>query len=306
MQASQALRHGAVLQPVASGRRAARRGSWLALFLRQRMAPPAVLILLLVLLSAALANFVAPSNPERQDYAHVLEPPGGAHLLGTDDLGRDVLSRVIYGSRTSVSVGLVAVGISILIGVPLGLTAAYRRGWLDDVIMRLMDAVSAFPALVLAMGITAALHPGLANVMVAIGVIYIPQFARLARGQALSVREQEFVSAARLLGAGPTRLIARHIWPNVTAPIIVQASLLIAAAIVTEASLSFLGAGVPPPTPTWGGMLQASYQYTETAPWLALVPGVAIFLTVLATNIFGDALRSTLDPRLRTSSANVK
>jgi peptide/nickel transport system permease protein len=302
MQASHALGHGAVLPPVAA-RRGAVGGGTLVLFLRQRLALPAIVILLVVVLSAALANIVAPSNPERQDYAHVLEPPNTAHLLGTDDLGRDVLSRIMYGSRTSVSVGLVAVSISILMGVPLGLTAAYRRGWLDDVIMRVMDAVSAFPALVLAMGITAALHPGLANVMVAIGVIYIPQFARLARGQALSVREQEFVSAARLLGAGPVRLITRHIWPNVTAPIIVQASLLMAAAIVTEASLSFLGAGVPPPTPTWGGMLQASYQYTESAPWLAIVPGAAIFLTVLATNIFGDALRSTLDPRLRVVGA---
>jgi peptide/nickel transport system permease protein len=159
--------------------------------------------------------------------------------------------------------------------------------------------VSGFPDLVLALGITAALRPGLVNVMVAIGIIYTPQFARLARGQALSVREQDFVSAARVVGAGPTRLIARHIWPNVTAPIIVQASLRVAAAIVTEASLSFLGTGVPPPTPTWGSMLRASYQYTETAPWLAICPGLAIFLTVLASNIFGDAVRSALDPRMR-------
>jgi len=269
------------------------------LLLGQRLAVPAVIVLLVVVLSGLLANVVAPADPERQDYVHVLEPPGVAHLMGTDDLGRDVLSRIIYGSRTSVSVGLVAVGIALLVGVPIGLIAAYRRGWQDDAIMRVMDAVSAFPGLVLALGITAALRPGLANVMIALGVIYVPQFARLVRSQSLSVREQDFVSAARLLGAGPTRLIARHILPNVTAPIIVQASLLVAAAIVTEASLSFLGAGIPPPTPTWGSMLQASYQYTETAPWLAIFPGVAIFLTVLATNVFGDALRATLDPRLR-------
>jgi peptide/nickel transport system permease protein len=265
----------------------------------QRLAGPAIVVLLVVVLSALLANIVAPADPERQDYTHVLEPPGAVHIMGTDDLGRDVLSRIIYGARISVSVGLVAVGIALVVGVPIGLLAAYRRGWHDDVMMRLMDAVSAFPGLVLALGITAALRPGLANVMIALGVIYVPQFARLVRSQSLSVREQDFVSAARLLGAGPTRLIARHIWPNVTAPIIVQASLLVAAAIVTEASLSFLGAGVPPPTPTWGSMLHASYQYTETAPWLAIFPGVAIFLTVLATNIFGDALRATLDPRIR-------
>jgi peptide/nickel transport system permease protein len=299
MQTSHALSRGTVTRPAPVPRRHFVQRH--TLLLRQRLAVPAIVILLVVVLSAALANLVAPTSPERQDYAHVLEPPNAAHWLGTDDLGRDVLSRVIYGARTSVSVGLVAVGISILAGVPLGLAAAYRRGWLDDVIMRVMDAVSAFPALVLAMGITAALHPGLANVMVAIGVIYIPQFARLARAQSLSVRELEFVSAARLLGAGPARLIGRHIWPNVTAPIIVQASLLVAAAIVTEASLSFLGAGVPPPTPSWGSMLQASYQYTESAPWLAIIPGAAIFLTVLATNLFGDALRSALDPRLQAS-----
>jgi peptide/nickel transport system permease protein len=267
--------------------------------LRQRLAVPAGLVLLVVLLAALLANVLAPYDPERQDYAHVLEPPSLAHVMGTDDIGRDVLSRVIYGARTSMSVGLVAVGLSVLIGVPLGLIAAYHHGWLDDTLMRAMDAVSAFPELVLALGITAALHPGLLNVMVAIGVVSVPQFARLARGQALSVREQDFVSAARLMGAGPARVIARHLWPNVTAPIIVQASLRVAGAIVAEASLSFLGAGVPPPTASWGSMLQASYQYTETAPWLALFPGGAIFLSVLAINVVGDALRSALDPRLR-------
>jgi peptide/nickel transport system permease protein len=296
MQASQVFSPVALAPPAPSPRRSTPSYSVL---LGQRLAVPAIAVLLAVVLSALLANIVAPADPERQDYAHLLEPPGAAHLMGTDDLGRDVLSRIIYGSRVSVSVGLVAVGIALLVGVPIGLIAAYRRGWHDDVIMRVMDAVSAFPGLVLALGITAALRPGLANVMIALGVIYVPQFARLVRSQSLSVREQDFVSAARLLGAGPTRLIARHIWPNVTAPIIVQASLLIAAAIVTEASLSFLGAGVPPPTPTWGSMLQASYQYTETAPWLAIFPGVAIFLTVLATNVFGDALRATLDPRIR-------
>jgi peptide/nickel transport system permease protein len=275
----------------------ARRRHWG--LLRQRLAVPAALVLVVVVLCALTAGVIAPNDPERQDYLHVLEPPSPAHLMGTDDLGRDVLSRIIYGSRVSVSVGLVAVGLSIAIGVPLGLAAAYRRGWLDDVIMRVMDAVSAFPELVLALSIAAALRPGLLNVMVAIGIIYTPQFARLARGQALSVREQEFVSAARLIGAGPTRLIARHIWPNVTAPIIVQASLRVASAIITEAALSFLGAGVPPPTPTWGSMLRASYQYTETAPWLAIGPGATIFLTVLAANVFGDALRAALDPRMR-------
>jgi ABC-type dipeptide/oligopeptide/nickel transport system permease subunit len=276
-----------------------RRAAAFQLLLRQRLAVPALAVLLLVVLSAIFANVIAPYDPERQDYAHVMEGPSRTHLLGTDDIGRDVLSRIIYGSRTSVSVGLVAVAISIVFGVTLGLVAAYVRGWVDDVIMRVMDALAAFPALVLALGITAALKPGLLNVMISIGVIFIPQFARLARGESLSVRELEYVTAARVLGAGAARTIWRHIWPNITAPIIVQASLRVAAAIVTEASLSFLGAGVPPPTASWGGMLRSSYQFTETAPWLALFPGAAIFLTVLASNLFGDALRSALDPRMR-------
>lgn len=276
-----------------------RRAATFRYLLRQRLAVPALVVLILVVLSAIFANVVAPYDPERQDYSHVMEGPSRAHLLGTDDIGRDVLSRIIYGSRTSVSVGLVAVAISIIFGVSLGLIAAYVRGWVDDVIMRVMDALAAFPALVLALGITAALKPGLLNVMVAIGVIFMPQFARLARGEALSVRELEYVTAARVLGAGAARTIWGHIWPNITAPIIVQASLRVAAAIVTEASLSFLGAGVPPPTASWGSMLRSSYQFTETAPWLALFPGAAIFLSVLATNLFGDALRSALDPRMR-------
>lgn len=256
-------------------------------------------MLVVVVGSGLLAPLLAPYDPERQDYAHVLEPPSTSHLLGTDDIGRDILSRIMYGARTSLSVGLVSVGFSVIIGVPLGLSAAYRGGLMDDALMRLMDAMTAFPELILALGITAALKPGLLNVMVAIGVVGIPQFARLARGQALSVRQLEYVNAARALGAGAGRVLAFHIWPNSTAPIIVQASLRVASAIVTEATLSFLGAGVPPPTPSWGSMLQASYQYTETAPWLAVFPGAAIFITVLATNVVGDALRIVLDPRMR-------
>lgn len=294
MQATTTL--GAAPLPTA---RRVRRFASLRLILKQRLATPSLIILLVVLLSAIFANVLAPYDPERQDYSHFMQGPSLAHPLGTDDIGRDVLSRIIFGSRTSVSVGLVAVAISILIGVTLGLVAAYVRGWIDDFIMRIMDALAAFPALVLALAITAALKPGLLNVMVAIGIIFTPQFARLARAQALSVRELDFVTAARVLGAGPVRLIGWHIWPNVTAPIIVQASLRVAAAIVTEASLSFLGAGVPPPTASWGGMLRTSYQFTETAPWLAIFPGAAIFLTVLATNVFGDAMRSALDPRMR-------
>lgn len=283
----------------AAGLGAASPEGWFRRALRSRLALPSVLVLLGVLVCAVFANLLAPFDPFVQDYSHVLEGPSPAHLLGTDDIGRDVLSRIIYGSRVSVSVGLVAVGLAIVLGVPLGLAAAYRGGWVDDLAMRVMDAIASFPALVLALGITVALRPGLLNVMVAIGVVYTPLFARLVRGEALSVRERDFITAARAVGVQPFRLVAAHIWPNVTAPIIVLASLRVASAIVTEAGLSFLGAGVSLGTPSWGSMLRASYQYSETAPWLAIFPGAAIFITVLATNLFGDALRSALDPRVR-------
>jgi len=285
------------LQPMARRRRT--RATWAKRVLQTRLAVPASLILLLVVVWALFANVLAPYDPSYQDYNSVLMVPSRAHLLGTDDLGRDVLSRIIFGSRISLSVGLVAVGLAVAIGVPLGLVAAYNRGWIDDVLMRVMDAVSSIPALILALSITVALRPGIQNVMIAIAVVYTPAFARLARGEALSVRERDYISAARLLGVGPIRLIGRHILPNVTAPILVLASLRVATAIVTEASLSFLGAGVPPPAASWGGMLKTSYQYTETAPWLAVMPGVAIVLTVIAINIIGDALRTALDPRMR-------
>jgi len=285
------------LQPMARRRRT--RATWAKRVLQTRLAVPASLILLLVVVWSLFANVLAPYDPSYQDYNSVLMVPSRAHLLGTDDLGRDVLSRIIFGSRISLSVGLVAVGLAVAIGVPLGLGAAYNRGWIDDVLMRLMDAVSSIPALILALSITVALRPGIQNVMIAIAVVYTPAFARLARGEALSVRERDYISAARLLGVGPIRLIGRHILPNVTAPILVLASLRVATAIVTEASLSFLGAGVPPPAASWGGMLKTSYQYTETAPWLAVMPGVAIVLTVIAINIIGDALRTALDPRMR-------
>ncbi len=271
---------------------------WLGRALRSRLALPSLVVLGIVVVFALFADLLSPYNPFFQSYSHVLEAPSRAHWLGTDEIGRDVLSRIIHGSRVSASVGLVAVGIALLAGVPLGLLAAYRGGWVDDLVMRLMDGVASFPALVLALGITAALQPSLFNVMVAIGVVYAPLFARMARGEALSIRERDFVMAARALGCGPVRLIVRHIWPNVRAAIIVLASLRVASAIVTEAGLSFLGAGVPLGTPSWGSMLRSSYQYTEQAPWLAIFPGAAIFLTVLAANLFGDALRTALDPRM--------
>jgi peptide/nickel transport system permease protein len=271
---------------------------FLARVLETRLVGTGLLILGLVVFCAIFAGVLAPYNPNEQDYLALTEPPSSAHWLGTDDLGRDVLSRIIYGTRVSLQVGVIAVGIAVTIGVSLGLLAGYAGGLTEDVVMRFVDALQAFPGLILALGITAALGPGIGNAMIAIGIVAAPAIARLTRAQTLAIREREFVAAARVLGASPFTIVTRHIWPNVTAPIIVQATLLIATAIVTEASLSFLGVGVVPPTPSWGSMIRTGSQYLEVAPWLAFAPGIAIFATVLAFNFVGDGLRRALDPRL--------
>ncbi len=254
-----------------------------------------------VLITLALgAPFLAPYDPTHVDVAVSLEPPSGAHWLGTDDLGRDVLSRTIWGSRVSLSVGLIAVGIGLGIGVTLGLISGYVGGLFDLVAMRGIDALLAFPALILAISITAALGPQIENAMIAIGVVAVPLYTRLTRGQVLSVREREYVTAARTLGAGPFRIVLRHIFPNVTNPLIVQATLSIAFAILAEASLSFLGLGAQPPTPTWGADLNYSRGYLANLKWwMSMGPGLGIFLAVFSFNFLGDALRDALDPRLR-------
>jgi peptide/nickel transport system permease protein len=272
--------------------------------LETRLAGTGLWILGIVVCCALFADVIAPHKPDEQDYLAITEGPSAAHWLGTDDLGRDILSRIIYGSRVSLQVGVIAVGIAVALGVSLGLVAGYAGGTVDDVTMRIMDAVQAFPGLILALGITAALGPRFPwmppiwHAMIAIGIVGTPAIARLTRAQCLTIREREFVHAARVIGASPLKIISRHIWPNVTAPIIVQATLLVATAILTEASLSFLGVGVKPPTATWGSMLRTGSQYLEVAPWLAFAPGVAIFATVLAFNFVGDGLRRALDPRL--------
>jgi peptide/nickel transport system permease protein len=257
-----------------------------------------LVVVVLVALIALSADLITPYRPSQIQSQGVLAAPSPLHPLGTDAIGRDVLSRIILGTRVSILAGAVSVGVALSAGVLIGLIAGYNRGWVDDLLMRMVDALYSFPALLLALAITAVLGPGLTNVMIAIGVVFTPGFARLVRGQALSVRERDFVMAARVTGAGPWRIMGLHIWPNITAPIIVQASLQVAAAIVIEAGLSFLGLGVQPPAPSWGSMLKEGYQYMEQAPWLAFAPGAAIFVTVLAFNLFGDGLRHALDPRL--------
>lgn len=268
--------------------------------LETRLVGTSLVILAVVIVSALAADIISPHDPAYQDYSKLVQGPSLAHPLGTDDIGRDVLSRIIHGARVSLQVGIIAVGIAVTLGVTLGLVSGYAGGWVDNLVMRVVDAVQAFPALILALAITASLGPSARNAMIAIGFVSIPAMARLTRGQTLTVRETEYVAAAHVIGASSIRIMTRHILPNVTAPIIVQSTLLIAAAIITEASLSFLGVGVQPPTPSWGGMLRTGSQYLESAPWIAFAPGFAIFVTVLAFNLVGDGLRSALDPRLRT------
>jgi peptide/nickel transport system permease protein len=272
--------------------------SLLGRYLRVRMAWFGLLTVAALIFLAFSADLITPFDPSFQDLLAVLQPPSALHPFGTDDLGRDVLSRVVYGSQVSLEVGLISIGVALLGGVAIGLVAGYCGGSVDGVLMRLMDAILAFPPLVLALAITAALGMGIGNTMIAIGVVTMPLFARLVRSQALTIRELDYVTAARTIGAGPLRLMLQHIWPNTTAAIIVQASLSVSTAIITEAALSFLGVGVRPPTPSWGSMLNSGYQYLEQAPWLAIASGSAIFIAVLGLNFVGDGLRTALDPRL--------
>lgn len=268
-------------------------------FRRNRLALFGACVLLFLVFVAVVAPLIAPYDPLVPNAEASLQGPSREHPLGTDLLGRDTLSRVIYGSRISLQVGLITMGIACAIGIPIGLISGYSGGWIDHLLMRVVDALMAFPSLVLALALVAALGPNLRNVMLAVGVVATPAFARLVRGQTLSVRENDYVLAARCLGASNVRLLALHIWPNVTAPIIVQVSLGAAFAILAEAGLSFLGLGVQPPTPTWGSMLSVGFQYMTLSKSLVVAPGAAIFITVLALNFVGDGLRDALDPRLR-------
>lgn len=267
-------------------------------FLRSRGAGFGVGVLVVLLLAALTADVISPYDPVQFQDADVLEPPSLAHLLGTDQLARDTLSRVIHGARVSVQAGVGAVGFALVVGVFIGLVSGYYGGWTDDILMRVIDGFYAFPLLLLALAIAYSLGPGLNNTLLAIGIGFTPHFARLVRGQTLSVREHEFVAAARVTGCPPWRIMVYHIWPNVTAAIIVQASLLVGQAIITEAALSFLGLGVEPPTPSWGGMLKVGYQYIDRSLVLSFAPGSAMFITVLGFNFLGDGLRHALDPRL--------
>ncbi len=267
---------------------------------RDPLAVGGTIVLVLLVVVGVAGPWLAPAGVNDVDVDQMLRRPSGAHPFGTDELGRDVLSRVLVAARVSLQVGAVSVGIALVAGVTLGLFAGYYRGWLDSVLMRCMDVLFAFPVLLLAVAIVAVLGPGLLTAMVAIGVVYTPIFARITRAGVLSVREQVFVRAAVSIGASDLRIMRRHVLPNIAAPLIVQTSLSLAFAILSEAALSFLGLGIQPPAPAWGRMLFDGRGFVTDAWWLGVFPGAAIFLTVLAFNLVGDALRDVLDPRQLT------
>ena len=281
-----------LLEPIAPVRRR-------PTLLRSPLTVAGLALIVFFALSALLAPALAPADPLEQDLSLRLKPPTSAHWLGTDQLGRDGLSRILFGARISLTIGLVVVGSAGTFGTLVGLVAGYQRGLVDEALMRVTDVFLAFPALILAMAIAGALGPSLNNAMIAIAVVTWPVYARLARGQVLSLREREFVEATRALGASPWRIIWRHLLPNSLAPIVVQASFDIGGAILSAAGLSFIGFGAQPPTPEWGVMISEGRKFISTQPWLSLFPGLAILLTVTAFNLIGDGLRDTLDPRLR-------
>jgi peptide/nickel transport system permease protein len=256
-------------------------------------------VVALLCLAAVLAPVIAPTDPYGMDMGIRLRPPSAAHVLGTDDFGRDLLSRLIWGARLSLAVGVSSVFIAVVTGVALGLVSGYAGGWLDLLLMRLVDVFLAFPPILLALTFVAALGASEQNVAIALGLTFWTTYARLVRASALALRDVEYVQSARVLGAGTTRILIRHILPNLIGPVIVVATLGLGVAITSEAALSFLGLGAQPPTPSWGATLTFGLQYLRQAPWLATFPGLAIMLTVLGFNLLGDGLRDALDPRMR-------
>ena len=272
-----------------------RRG--LTRFMRNRAAVFGAFLVALIVIMALFAPWLTHYDPVQASFMTVRQAPSAAHWFGTDELGRDVLSRLLYGARASLLAGVVSVGIAVVLGVPLGLIAGYFGRFADGVISRIADALLSIPFLILAIALSAFLGPSLTNAMAAIGISAMPRFIRLTRGQAISVKAEEYVEGARAIGLDHARIMLRYILPNVLPPIIVQASLTVASAIIAEASLSFLGLGQLPPAPSWGSMLNTAKDFVSQAPWMSIFPGVAIFLAVLGFNLLGDGLRDALDPR---------
>ena len=279
-----------------------RRGAFAEVLFRLSKSPLAMFglaIILLLIFCALFAEVISPYSPIKQDLMHMFETPSAEHWLGTDEFGRDILSRLIFGARVSLQVGFIAVGIALVVGGMLGAISGYYSGWLDNSIMRVMDVLLSIPQTLLAIAIVAALGPSLMNLMIAVGISAVPTYARIVRGSVLSIRSMEFIEAARSVGSSDLRIILRHIIPNSMAPIIVQSTLGVASAILNAAGLSFIGLGIQPPNPEWGDMLSGGRQYIRDFPHMTLYPGLAIMFTILALNFLGDGLRDALDPKLK-------
>jgi peptide/nickel transport system permease protein len=267
--------------------------------LRRKSAVLGLMVIVVLASVALLAPLIAPYDPAQQSWTAIRKPPSAQHWFGTDESGRDLFSRVIYGARASLLAGVVSISIALTFGVPIGLLAGYGGRWIDALIGRITDAMLAVPFLILAIALAAFLGPSLQNAMIAIGVTATPIFVRLTRGQVMAVKVEDYVEAARAVGNPPVRIALRHILPNILPALIVQATISIATAIIAEASLSFLGLGQQPPAPSWGSMLNTAQRFLTNAPWMAVWPGLAIFLAVLSFNILGDGLRDALDPKER-------
>jgi peptide/nickel transport system permease protein len=268
-------------------------------FKRRKGALLALGVIAIFVAAAVFAPLISPYAPDLQTWSAVRKPPSALHWFGTDDVGRDVLARVIYGARASLLAGVISVSIALLVGVPIGLLSGYLGGFIDALFSRITDALLACPFLILAIALAAFLGPSLGNAMIAIGITTTPIFIRLTRGQVMAVKVEDYVEAARAVGNPHWRIALVHILPNILPALLVQATLSIAAAIIAEAALSFLGLGQQPPAPSWGSMLNAAQRFLVNAPWMAIWPGLAIFLTVLSFNLVGDGLRDALDPRSR-------
>jgi peptide/nickel transport system permease protein len=277
-------------------------GPWRRAWRKLRRRRGALVGLIVVLAFVAMALFspwIAPQDPIATSWSAIRQAPSAEHWFGTDEIGRDVFSRVIWGTRASLLAGVVSVTISLLLGVPIGLAAGFIGGWVDGLISRITDAFLACPFLILAIALAAFLGPSLTNAMIAIGVSATPIFVRLTRAQVINVKVEDFIEAARAVGNPPLRIALRHVLPNIAAPVVVQATLAIASAVIAEASLSFLGLGQQPPAPSWGSMLNTAKNFIDNAPWMAVWPGLSIFGLVLSFNLLGDGLRDALDPRQR-------
>lgn len=281
---------------------AKKRNQWLEVWRRLKQNKSAMVglaIIMVLILSALFADIIAPFGIDDQNLMNALQKPNSTHWFGTDNFGRDIFSRVVHGSRISLQVGFIAVGIAMITGGILGAIAGYYGGRLDNFIMRMMDILLAIPSILLAISIVAALGPGLSNVMIAVGISSIPSYSRIVRASVLTLKDQEFVEAARAVGANDVRIIGRHIIPNSMAPIIVQATLGVAGAILSAAGLSFIGLGIQPPTPEWGAMLSSGRQFIRDYPHITAFPGLVIMITIFGLNLLGDGLRDALDPRLK-------